>query len=83
MTQIAVLPQVKELIDQELSLGGYSSESDVVLEAMRTLVERRKAIEGIREGLADVEAGRFRPWREFEAEFTVQHQIDSSSTDDP
>jgi predicted transcriptional regulator len=39
------------------------------------------ALEGIRRGLADVEAGRVTPLEEFEKEFRKRHAIPRRSTD--
>lgn len=74
---------VRQAIDQQLSFGGYRSEDDVLRDALRALLEQRSTIlevdpivvEGVRRGLADIEAGRSRPLSEFDAEFRQQRGI--------
>ena len=46
-----------EMIQNEMSLGGYKSPEDVVYEAFEALV-KQKISDSIDEGLADIEAGR-------------------------
>jgi Arc/MetJ-type ribon-helix-helix transcriptional regulator len=74
---------VRQAIDQQMSFGKYRSEDDVLRDALRALVEQRDSIleidpvvvEGVRRGVADIEAGRSRPLSEFDAEFRAQHGI--------
>lgn len=54
-------PTVERLLHHQLSRGGYTSENEVLEEALRTLAEkqeREETIAAIREGVADAEAGR-------------------------
>jgi predicted transcriptional regulator len=44
-------------------------------------IDETEALEGIRRGLADVEAGRVTPLEEFEKEFRKRHGIPWRSTD--
>lgn len=82
MTTIAVLPEVKKLIEQELSFGGYSSESDVVLKAMQVLAERRSVIEGIQRGLDDFAAGRSLSLNEFKSRIETKYPFLVDDVDD-
>lgn len=56
---------LRPFVDQELKTGLYESEQDLVNKALEMLQrERESALAGIREGLADVEAGRVQPLAE-------------------
>ena len=74
---------VQKLVAEQMSAGNYHSEDDLLRDALRALDEQRQSIiekdpiviEGIRRGLADMEAGRGRPFAEFDAEFRAKHNI--------
>jgi putative addiction module CopG family antidote len=54
-------PIVERLLHHQLARGGFSSENEVLEEALRTLAEkqeREETIRAVREGVADAEAGR-------------------------
>jgi Arc/MetJ-type ribon-helix-helix transcriptional regulator len=68
-------PELERLVREELAIGLYASEDEVLLEAMRALKERDEAITGIQEGLADLEAGRMRPLSAVDAELRTKHAI--------
>ncbi len=54
---------------QSLIAGGnYKDEDAVLREALAILKKREDDIAAIKEGLADVEAGRIRPWSDTKAE---------------
>ncbi|MBI1904058.1 MAG: type II toxin-antitoxin system ParD family antitoxin [Planctomycetia bacterium] len=56
---IEIPSEFRPFVDQELQTGLYRSDQDVVNKALEMLRrEREEALAGIREGLADVEAGR-------------------------
>lgn len=74
----AFSPELERLVRQKLATGRYSSEDDLLLEAMRALEDREEAVAGIREGLADMEAGRTRPLCEIDAEFRNRRDSRSS-----
>ena len=57
----ALSPELDRLIREGLATGRYASEEELLLEAMRALGERDETIAGVRDGLADFEAGRVRP----------------------
>jgi Arc/MetJ-type ribon-helix-helix transcriptional regulator len=60
---------LRPFIDQELKTGLYQSEQHLVIRALEMLQQDREAaLEGIREGLADVRAGRVQPLAEAFAE---------------
>ena len=49
---------VAEIVENQMSTGSYQSPEDLIYEALETLV-KHKIDEGINEGIADIEAGRF------------------------
>jgi antitoxin ParD1/3/4 len=68
-------PELERLVQEQLATGVYASEDEVLLEAMRVLHEQDETIAGIREGLADLEAGRIRPLNAVDAELRTKHSI--------
>jgi putative addiction module CopG family antidote len=57
---ITPTPTVERLLHQQLSRGGYTSENEVLEEALRTLAEKQEreaTIRAVREGVAAAEAG--------------------------
>jgi antitoxin ParD1/3/4 len=76
-------PDVEKLLQEQMAVGDYRSEDDVLRDALKALYERRRAVleedpavvEGIRRGLADMKAGRSRPFEEFNAEFRAKRNI--------
>jgi predicted transcriptional regulator len=61
-------PALDRLVRDELATGVYRSEDEVLVEAMQALRDRDEALAGIREGLADMNAGRVRPLGDVDAE---------------
>jgi putative addiction module CopG family antidote len=56
---IEIPSEFRPFVDQELKTGLYRSDQEVVNKALEMLRrEREEALAGIREGLADAEAGR-------------------------
>lgn len=68
-------PEIDRLFRDRLSSGLYSSEDEVLLEAMLALQDRDEALAGAREGLADMEAGRTRSLEEVDTEIRKKHGI--------
>ena len=68
-------PPLDQLVHEVLASGAYRSEDDLLLEAVQVLRDRDEAIGGIREGLADLEAGRTRTLREVDDELRNKHFI--------
>jgi hypothetical protein len=56
-------PAIDRLVRKELATGAYKSEDDILVEA------------GIREGLADIVAGRVRPLGDVDSELRAKHGI--------
>ena len=67
------------MIAEELRLGGFHDENEVVQTALRTLAERRAVVAAIDEALDDMEAGRMQPRDDFDREFRARNGIPSHS----
>jgi putative addiction module CopG family antidote len=57
-------PDLTHLVQGQMATGQYASEDDVLREAMQALAERQDDLRAIQAGIADREAGRFRPLHE-------------------
>jgi Arc/MetJ-type ribon-helix-helix transcriptional regulator len=58
-------PDLRLFVDEQIQLGCFPSEQQLVAEAMRMLkIERDETVAGIRQGLADAAAGRVQPLAE-------------------
>lgn len=68
-------PELDQLVRDKMATGEYASADELLLEAMRALVDRDEAIAGIREGIDDMEAGRIRPLEDVDAELRKKHHI--------
>ena len=74
---------VEKLVKRQMIAGEYQSEDDLLRDALQALEEQRSAvvdedqvvIDGIRRGLADLNAGRCQPLDEFDAEFRSRQKI--------
>ncbi len=71
-------PDVAKLVQEQMALGGYASEDDVLRVALTVLgqyaepedeAEYRETLAAVREGRADAEAGRVTPLRTLIEEF--------------
>jgi predicted transcriptional regulator len=54
-----------------IAFNGYKDEVEVIRDAL-TALEHRKNVEAIKEGIADMEAGRVRPWEDVKAELDAK-----------
>jgi len=60
--QLSIPPDLQSFVEQEFATGLYQSREEVVLQAVSLLRDERvQAVEGIKEGLADLAAGRVQP----------------------
>jgi Arc/MetJ-type ribon-helix-helix transcriptional regulator len=74
-------PDVETLVKEQMHIGAYQSEDDLLRDALHALGERRNAvigedgevIGGIRRGLSDLKAGRTMPLGDFDAAFRESH----------
>jgi Arc/MetJ-type ribon-helix-helix transcriptional regulator len=57
-------PKIRELIDQNMATGSYSSDDDVLQAALHALSDYHATIADIRQGLIDYEQGRGQPLSE-------------------
>jgi Arc/MetJ-type ribon-helix-helix transcriptional regulator len=53
---------IRQLVEERLESGRYTSEDEVLLSALQSLREYDEAVADIQEGLDDEAAGRVRPW---------------------
>ena len=68
-------PEIDRLLQDRLSSGLYASEDEVLLEAMLALRDRDSTIAAVREGMADLEAGRVRTLGEVDTEMRKKYRI--------
>ena len=71
-------PDIRQSLAQELALGQYTDEQDVLRHALSALAEQRETIAGIRRGVADIEAGRYESLEDYEREFRRRHNLPGS-----
>jgi putative addiction module CopG family antidote len=68
-------PDVWNEIQRQLASGSYASPDEVVRVALAALRSRDDDIRAIQEGIDDMEAGRVRPFREFDREFRQRNGL--------
>jgi hypothetical protein len=56
-------------------LGGYSSEEDVLRDALSALADRRSILDDLRQGIADMEAGHGRSLQDVDEEMRRKFNI--------
>jgi Arc/MetJ-type ribon-helix-helix transcriptional regulator len=61
-----------------LGTGRYASEEEILRAAVAALEERNADLAAIEAGISDLEAGRVRPFAEFDADFRKRNQIESA-----
>ena len=64
--------EIKQLIDQNMATGLYSSEEDVLQAALHVLSDYRATIADIRQGMIDYEQGRGEPLADTMADIRQQ-----------
>ena len=69
--------EVAELVAHHMESGKYRSHDELFRAALSTLAERDADMEAIREGIADMEAGRVRPLEEVAAEIAQRYGFDA------
>ena len=75
MTSVDLSTKLRRMIASEMGTGKYKSQEALLLDALRALADRRAAIEGIREGLADARAGRHYTLKEHHRRMLKRHPI--------
>ena len=68
-------PDVGQRIQNQLELGLYQSEDDVLRAAMSALEREHGDLAAIAAGIEDMEAGRYRPFADINVEFRQKHNI--------
>jgi Arc/MetJ-type ribon-helix-helix transcriptional regulator len=82
-------PDVAKLVQEQMTAHGYASEDDVLRDALDALghfahscedaeEEFRQTVAAVREGIADMEAGRMRPLREMLDELHGQRKLETA-----
>ncbi len=61
-------PDVQQLIREAVAIGAYATEDDVLRDALHALIRGNKELAEIQAGVAELDAGRFRPLRDVDAE---------------
>jgi hypothetical protein len=74
-TNMTIAPDIAELIQNEMVLGGYSSEEAVLRDALGALADRRSVLDDIRQGIEDMNSGRGRPLQEVDADIRREFSI--------
>ena len=68
-------PQLMDIVQEKVASGRYQSEEQVLATALELLDDHDSAVAAIKEGLADLAAGRVRSLDEADAEFYAKYQI--------
>lgn len=68
-------PDLDDLIKQHINSGAYANEEDVLRDALGALSQRGEELLAIREGIADMEAGRVMSLRDFDRQFRLRKHI--------
>ena len=77
---IEIPGDLQPFVSQQLQLGCFGSEQQLVAEALRLLkADREESLEGIRLGLADAAAGRTQPLAEAFADLRREFNINDPS----
>ena len=64
---------IDERVKSQLAAGQYQTEDDVLREALDALRRQDDELQATREGIADMEAGRYRTLDEVDAEIRHKH----------
>jgi predicted transcriptional regulator len=68
-------PDVQQRVKRQLATGQYHTDDDVLRAAMTALEREHEDLAAIKAGIEDMEAGRYRPFSEIDAEFRAKHNI--------
>ncbi len=66
-------PDVEQRIRDQIALGNYTNEDDVLRDALEALAFRNADLAAIRAGVEDMEAGRMRPIGEVAEDIRRKH----------
>ena len=68
-------PDLEEQVKHYLASGQYRTEEDVLRDALRALAEEQDALDDIRQGLEDLDAGRGRSLEDVDADLRKKYNI--------
>jgi Arc/MetJ-type ribon-helix-helix transcriptional regulator len=68
-------PDVGQLVQEHMTLGGYASEDDVLRDALLALSQRREVLTDINEGITELENGGGVPLDTVDAELRQKYGI--------
>ncbi len=68
-------PQLTHIVQEKVASGLYQNEEEVMATALALLADRDTTVAAIKEGLADLTAGRVRSLEEADAELYAKYQI--------
>ena len=78
--QVNIPSDLQPFVEQEFATGRYDNREDVLIQALQLLrEEREQALEGIKQGLEDVAAGRIQSVKDAFAE--IRGQFSTSETE--
>jgi antitoxin ParD1/3/4 len=66
---------VAQQVQGFLATGHFANEDDVLREALTVLAQQNEAVDAVRQGMAEYQAGMGRPFDEFDAEFRKEKGI--------
>lgn len=69
-------PDVQRLVHRAMSTGAFQSEDDLLRDALTAWQMRNEDMASIRAGIADMEAGRMRPFEDAVRDFDQRHGSD-------
>jgi putative addiction module CopG family antidote len=72
---VDLAPDVWNAIQRQLATGSYSSLDEVLREALAALQSRDEEVLAIQEGIDEMDAGRGRPFSEFDREFRERNGL--------
>jgi putative addiction module CopG family antidote len=72
-------PDVWNEIQRQLASGSYTSPDEVLRDALAALRSRDDEVVAIQEAIDEMEAGRGRPFREFDREFRERNGLPTRS----
>lgn len=68
-------PDVRQLMHQAMTTGHFETEDELLRDALTAWQERNADLAAIGRGIADMEAGRMRPFEDAVREFDARHGL--------
>jgi Arc/MetJ-type ribon-helix-helix transcriptional regulator len=68
-------PDVRQLVHQAMTTGEFASEDELLRDALTAWRDRNADLAAIRRGIADMEAGRMRPFEDAVRDFDQRHGL--------